>query len=181
MRWRSVSRVWRHFLVSDVFRGAVHEQVMDFINTFIRLGYSLIGMFIHPCIYATIPSQSIIPPFYSPRLKHIKFTDKLNAGYQVLTAANTKLTVLWNVAPCILIEIYRRSRGSHFLIVLITGAVEPGKRLETSTRPREAASQKTVIFGLTEMCADRCFVYPCATSPLPIAGASYEIHVRSPL
>lgn len=143
--------------------------------------YPSIHPYEHPSMHICNHSISIHHSTLLLTQTHIKFTDKLNASFQVLTAANTKLTVLWNVAPCILIEIYRRSRGSHFLIVLITGAVEPGKRLETSTRPREAASQKTVIFGLTEICADRCFVHPCANSPLPIAGASYEIHVRSPL
>jgi hypothetical protein len=31
--------------------------------------------------------------------------------FQVLTAANMKMTVFWDVAPCCLLEVYRRLRG----------------------------------------------------------------------
>jgi hypothetical protein len=35
--------------------------------------------------------------------------------YQVLTAASMKMTVFWDVAPCSLVEVYRRFRGAYFL------------------------------------------------------------------
>jgi hypothetical protein len=33
--------------------------------------------------------------------------------FQVLTAASMKMTVVWDVAPCSLVEIYQRFRGSY--------------------------------------------------------------------
>jgi hypothetical protein len=32
--------------------------------------------------------------------------------FEVLTAARMKMTVFWDVAPCSLIEVYRRFRGA---------------------------------------------------------------------
>jgi hypothetical protein len=37
------------------------------------------------------------------------------ARFQVLTAANMKMTVLWDVKPFSLVEVYRRLRGAYCL------------------------------------------------------------------
>jgi hypothetical protein len=34
---------------------------------------------------------------------------------QVLTAASMKITIFWDVAPCSLVEVYRRFRGAFCL------------------------------------------------------------------
>jgi hypothetical protein len=36
---------------------------------------------------------------------------KTDVGFEVLTAMSTKMAVFWVVAPCSLVEIYRRFRG----------------------------------------------------------------------
>jgi hypothetical protein len=35
--------------------------------------------------------------------------------FQVLTAASMKITIFWDVAPCSLVEVYRRFRGAYCL------------------------------------------------------------------
>jgi hypothetical protein len=35
--------------------------------------------------------------------------------FQVLTAASMKMTLIWNVAPCNLVEVYRRFKGAYCL------------------------------------------------------------------
>jgi hypothetical protein len=35
--------------------------------------------------------------------------------FQVLTAASMKMTVFWDVAPCSLVDVYRRFRGTYCL------------------------------------------------------------------
>jgi hypothetical protein len=36
-------------------------------------------------------------------------------GFEVLTAVSTKMAVFWIVAPCCLVEVYQRFRGSRCL------------------------------------------------------------------
>jgi hypothetical protein len=38
--------------------------------------------------------------------------------FQVLTAASMKMTVFWVVAPCSLVEVYRRLRGACCLMIV---------------------------------------------------------------
>jgi hypothetical protein len=50
---------------------------------------------------------------------------KLEVRFQVLTAASMKMAVFWVVAPCSLVEVYRRYRGpccliNYVLTILIT-------------------------------------------------------------
>jgi hypothetical protein len=58
--------------------------------------------------------------------------------FQVLTAANMKMTVFWDVAPCSLVEVYRRFRGTYCLN-------HQGDDRSIPTRLHGAISQKTVI------------------------------------
>jgi hypothetical protein len=39
----------------------------------------------------------------------------IHVRFQVLTAARMKMAVFWVVAPCSLVEVYRRFRGSRCL------------------------------------------------------------------
>jgi hypothetical protein len=38
-----------------------------------------------------------------------------DVGFEVLTAVSTKMAVFWVVAPCSLVEVYQRFRGTCFL------------------------------------------------------------------
>jgi hypothetical protein len=50
--------------------------------------------------------------FYQTSWRNIPEDSHLhNLGFEVLTPENTKMAVLWVVAPCSLVEVYQRFRG----------------------------------------------------------------------
>jgi hypothetical protein len=63
--------------------------------------------------------------------------------FQVLTAANMKMTVCWDVALCSLVETDRRFRGA---IALMMEAVSKTETLVNFTRLHGPTAQKTVNF-----------------------------------
>jgi hypothetical protein len=54
-----------------------------------------------------------------------------------------KMAVFWDVAPCNLVEVYRRFRGAFIIRVTM---METASTSETSTRLFGATIQKTAIF-----------------------------------
>jgi hypothetical protein len=57
--------------------------------------------------------------------------------FQVLTAASMKMTVFWDVAPCSLVEIYRRFRGAYCLYRFVL-MMEAASMFETSSANHSA-------------------------------------------
>jgi hypothetical protein len=64
----------------------------------------------------------------------------------VVKRKSSNMTVFWDVAPCCIVEVYRRFRGAYYLH--LQGDELPLKRREISTRLHGATSQKTAIFIL---------------------------------
>jgi hypothetical protein len=46
------------------------------------------------------------------KIAKIKYANLIRVRFQVLTAASMKMTVFWDIAPCSLVEVYRRFRGA---------------------------------------------------------------------
>jgi hypothetical protein len=46
----------------------------------------------------------------------------VRARFQALTAASMKMSASWDIAPCSLVEVYRRFRGAYCLLALIIEA-----------------------------------------------------------
>jgi hypothetical protein len=70
---------------------------------------------------------------FVPRAQGLPNTDQKchhQVGFQVLTAASMKMAVFWVVAPCSLVEVYRRFRGACW--VLIALMMEAASSSETS-------------------------------------------------
>jgi hypothetical protein len=81
------------------------------------------------------------------------FTISPVVGLEVLTAASMQMAVFWIVAPCSLVEVYQRFRGTCCLHHQGTHSSPwwwrqqvPLKRWYTSTRIHGATTQKTAIF-----------------------------------
>jgi hypothetical protein len=78
--------------------------------------------------------------------------------FQVLTAANKKLTAFWVVAPCSLVQVYRRFRGASCLHLkdiigrtIIALVIQAASASETSVDFHQihgAGSEKTATFML---------------------------------
>jgi hypothetical protein len=80
--------------------------------------------------------------------------------------ASMKLTVFWDVASCILVEVYRHFRGAHCAHhkgALIMETVVPLKRRSVSIRLYGASSQKTVTFRMNLASKHRCRSYMVPT------------------
>jgi hypothetical protein len=50
----------------------------------------------------------------SPQLSFFTFllADNKSVRYQILTAANMEMNIFWDVAPCCLVNVYRRFSGA---------------------------------------------------------------------
>jgi hypothetical protein len=70
----------------------------------------------------------------------MEFEDSLQkAGFEVLTAASMKMAVLWVVAPCSLVEVYRR-------FALMVGTASTSETSVNFYQTHCATTQKAAIF-----------------------------------
>jgi hypothetical protein len=68
--------------------------------------------------------------------------------FKILTAARMNMTALWDIAPRILVKVYRLSEvHTAFIIALMKEAVPSLKRRSSPTRLHSAISQKAVTFN----------------------------------
>jgi hypothetical protein len=97
------------------------------------------------------------------------------------TVCNLNTTVFWNVAPCSLVEIYRRFRGDYW----VHRHPSPWwwrqqallKRRSISTRLHGATSQKTVIFMLASL---RTWNLTFCNLPTTVWGSSSGVQGQVP-
>jgi hypothetical protein len=90
--------------------------------------------------------RQYVPPkrWYLPTSTHGITSQNTNSDivkFQVLTAKCMKMTFLWDVAPCSLVDTDRHFRGA--IIALMMEAVSSS---ETSVTTYQTASQRTAIF-----------------------------------
>jgi hypothetical protein len=56
--------------------------------------------------------MQFLPRIYEEFGRKMQITNRnKKVGFEILTAASTKMAVFWVVAPCSLVEVYRRFRG----------------------------------------------------------------------
>jgi hypothetical protein len=123
---------------------------------FYEIGWTVISRR-QPHNYAEGPPSSTAPRPQINRTNHWIMVNWLNVLSECYTFRPTllikqviKMTVFWDVAPCSLVEVYRRFTSAYCLhhkslIVLMMEAISIS---ETSTRLHCATSQKIVIFLL---------------------------------
>jgi hypothetical protein len=87
----------------------------------------------------------------------VSFRQAVKVRFQILKAANIKMTVSWNVAPCILIEIDRRFK------VLVMETISASETSVIFSRLHGKTTQKTDVSKMLKMFREPTDCFSCVS------------------